>query len=437
MHLLRLPLLKKGISGNVSLRSMSINTSIDIVNPANGSTIATVSADTEQHVREKILDAKNAVRDWKETPLQERKEIMRKFASNLQKSREEIAQVLTHEMGKPITQSRNEANATVGRVNWFIDNVEKAISEQLISRGNGMVEKITYEPLGVVANISAWNYPLFVGSNVLVPALLTGNAVLYKPSEITTLTGLFMVKLLHQAGVPADVLAPVVGGGAVGSYLLKEYPFHDNKRAQSNTWVDGVFFTGSVATGKKIATAAGSLPIKVQLELGGKDPSYVCEDVDVGKAVDSLADGAFYNNGQSCCSVERIYVHKKIAKEFIEKFVATVKTFKMGDPLDVETYLGPLARPQQAEFLSFQVQDAVSKGAKLLHGGAPTKVPGLSGVFFEPTVLTDVNHTMSVMAEESFGPIIGIQAVENDDEAIRLMNDNNYGLTSGIYTKDE
>jgi acyl-CoA reductase-like NAD-dependent aldehyde dehydrogenase len=260
-----------------------------------------------------------------------------------------------------------------------------------------------------------------VGANVFVPALLTGNAVLYKPSEYATLTGLEIGKLLHASGVPQDVFAVVVGGGRVGIELLKEP-------------VDGVFFTGSYNTGKRIAEAVAGRMVKLQLELGGKDPTYVCEDVDVAAAAASLADGAMYNTGQSCCSVERIYVHERIHDAFVAAFVKEVQGFRVGEPIDEATYIGPLTRSQQVKVLAMQVADATAKGATLLVGGHALDRPG--GHWFEPTVLTNVNHEMAVMREESFGPIIGIQKVSGDDEAVRLMNDTEYGLTAGVYTKD-
>lgn len=285
-----------------------------------------------------------------------------------------------------------------------------------------MTEVIKREPLGVVANISAWNYPFFVGTNVLVPALLTGNSVLYKPSEYSTLTGMNMVEMLQKAGFDQSVQIVVGTGQEVGNAILK-------------SGINGVFFTGSYPTGKRIAeTVAGDL-IKVQLELGGKDPVYVHSDADAKNAAEGLADGAMYNTGQSCCSVERIYVHKAIAKQFVEEFVKTVDSFKMGDPADKGTYIGPLTRAPQMDVLDAQVKDALAKGAKLLRGGK--RVANSPGNYYEPTVLVNVNNSMEVMREESFGPIIGIQEVASPEEAVQLMNDSPYGLTSGVYTKDE
>jgi acyl-CoA reductase-like NAD-dependent aldehyde dehydrogenase len=284
-----------------------------------------------------------------------------------------------------------------------------------------MHEQISHAPLGVVANISAWNYPWFVGCNVIVPALLTGNAVLYKPSEHATLTGLAITRLLHESGVPADVMQCVVGGGAVGAALLAQR-------------IDGLFFTGSHATGQRIAAALAARLVKVQLELGGKDPMYVRADVDVKAAAESLADGAMYNTGQGCCSVERIYVHAAVHDAFVAQFVQTVKAMQAGDPMDASTYIGPLTREPQLAVLQAQVADALAKGAQLLCGGRRSAGPGWG---FEPTVMANCNHTMELMREESFGPIVGIQKVASDEEAVALMNDTRYGLTAGVYTKDE
>ena len=334
---------------------------------------------------------------------------------------ETLAKTLTQEVGKPLAQSRNELNGFLARIDFFLAATEETLAPRQVYDEGGMREVITHDPLGVIANISAWNYPYFVGANVFVPALLTGNTVLYKPSEFATLTGLEIGKLLHLSGIPQDVFAVAIGTGEVGRAVLAQR-------------VDGVFFTGSYATGARIAQEVGPRMIKLQLELGGKDPAYVCEDVDVAAAAASLADGAMYNAGQSCCSVERIYVHESLHDAFVERFVATVKGFKVGDPMAADTYIGAITRAPQLAVLDAQVADAKAKGATLRTGGE--RLPG-PGNWYAPTVFTHVNHTMELMREESFGPIIGIQKVRNDDEAVRLMNDTRYGLTAGVYTNDE
>ena len=334
---------------------------------------------------------------------------------------ETLARTLTHEVGKPIRQSRNELNGLLGRIDFFLAASGAMLRDEKVFDDQKLEERIVHEPLGVVANISAWNYPYFVGGNVFVPALLAGNAVLYKPSEFATLTGIHIAELLHEAGVPRDVFVPVIGDAATGKALLRQP-------------VDGVFFTGSLATGEKIAARAAERMIKVQLELGGKDPIYVCEDVDIAAAASAVADGAFYNTGQSCCSVERIYVHESIHDAFVRAFVDEVRGYKLGDPMDESTYIGAITRRPQLEILRKQVADAKRKGARLLLGGNVVK---RKGNWFEPTVFADVDHSMTLMKDESFGPIIGIEAVADDDAAVDLMNDTEYGLTAGVYTKDE
>jgi len=396
---------------------------VKILNPADGSLIRELADDDAQAVAAKYARARAAQPAWAAVPMEGRIAAIDTFKKIIEKKKNTLAETLTRETGKPVAQARNELNALAGRIDFFLQKTQAALApETVLDDAPGkLAERITHEPLGVVANISAWNYPYFVGSNVFVPALLAGNAVLYKPSEFASLTGLAIGEMLHAAGVPADVFCVLTGAGATGAALVDQA-------------VDGVFFTGSYATGARIAAACAPRMVKLQLELGGKDPSYVCEDADVKTAAESLADGAMYNAGQSCCSVERIYVHERSYDSFIAAFAATVKGFRAGDPMDEATYLGPLARSPQLATLERQVADAVAKGAKLLTGGKRVARPGN---WFEATVLSNVDHRMELMREESFGPVIGIQKVAGDEEATRLMNDTEYGLTAGVYTPDE
>jgi acyl-CoA reductase-like NAD-dependent aldehyde dehydrogenase len=395
---------------------------LKVINPATDAVLADVPVDDPGTFQSKMVMAMLAQQTWAGRPLTERLGIIRRFRTLLVDRKETLAQKLTSEVGKPITQSRNEIEGTLGRIDFFLEKVPQVLSDEIVLKdpAQRLEEKITFEPLGMIVNISAWNYPYFVGSNVFLPALLTGNAVLYKPSEFATLTGLAIGELLKEAGLPDGVFTVFTGGGDVGAELLK-------KR------VGGVFFTGSYATGKKIAEAVAGRMIRVQLELGGKDPVYVCDDVDVKAAAEATADGAFYNTGQSCCAVERIYVHRKIHEPFVAAFLKTVQGFKIGDPTDPATYIGPLARAVQVAVLEDQVADAVAKGARLLCGGKRMDRPGN---YFEPTVLLDAKHDMKVMRDESFGPIIGIMAVDGDEDALKLMQDTEYGLTAGVYSKD-
>jgi acyl-CoA reductase-like NAD-dependent aldehyde dehydrogenase len=390
-------------------------------NPADGTPLADVAVDTAAAVRRKYQRARAGQAAWARLPFGKRQATLARFRERIVAMHETLARTLTHEVGKPIRQSRNELNGLLSRIDFFLAEARKALRSERVftDAAQKLDERITHEPLGVIANISAWNYPYFVGSNVFVPALLAGNAVLYKPSEYATLTGLHIAEMLAEAGVPDDVFVPVIGDGTTGAALLRQP-------------VDGVFFTGSYATGVRIAAATGRRMIKTQLELGGKDPVYVCEDVDVGAAAAGIADGAFYNTGQSCCSVERIYVHAAIFNAFVEAFVAEVKSYRIGDPMDEATYIGAVTRRPQLGVLKAQVADARRRGATLLCGGHAIKG---KGNWFEPTVLVGVDHSMAVMRDETFGPVIGIQKVGGDAEAIALMNDSDYGLTAGVYTQ--
>ena len=394
---------------------------IDIHNPATGERITSIEADDAATVAAKAQRARRAQPAWAALPLAERQACVRRFATGVQAELDDLAVIMTRETGKPIRMARNELNGLMGRIEFFLGAVAAATATETVHADGGMTEQIEHVPLGVVANISAWNYPWFVGGNVFVPALLTGNAVLYKPSEYATLTGLAIERLMHAAGVPRDVFIAVVGGGQTGQALL-EQP------------IDGLFFTGSHATGARIAQALGPRMVKLQLELGGKDPTYVCEDADPRAAAESLADGAMYNTGQGCCSVERIYVHERIHDAFVAAFVETVRGFRTGDPMDEGTYIGAITRAPQLAVLEGQVADALARGATLQCGGHRRPGPGNG---FEPTVLTGVNHSMEIMREESFGPVVGIQKVSGDAEAVALMNDTRYGLTAGVYTPDE
>jgi acyl-CoA reductase-like NAD-dependent aldehyde dehydrogenase len=394
---------------------------LEVTNPATGEVVRRVETDTPATVAQKAKAARAAQPAWAARPLEERLDAIRRFRAFLVARKEGLARTLTTEVGKPIRQSRNELDGILPRLDFFLAQTAPALADEEVFRDAGMREVVAREPLGVVANVSAWNYPYFVGSNVFVPALLAGNAVLYKPSEFSTLTGLAIAEMMHEAGVPREVFTPVIGAGPVGAALVDQP-------------VDGVFFTGSYATGQRIAAAAGARMVRVQLELGGKDPVYVCDDVDVAKAAASVADGAFYNTGQSCCSVERVYVEAGIHDAFVDAFLAEVKAFVVGDPLDERTYVGPVTRRAQLDALDRQVADAKAKGAQARVGGARRPGPGF---WFDPTVLTGVDHAMEVMREETFGPVIGIQAARDDEEALRLMNDTSYGLTAGVYSRDE
>ena len=390
-----------------------------IINPATEEIITDVAEDTIESIAEKFQLLKEGQQLWANIAVEKRIECIVRFHELLDEQKEELAKTLTSEMGKPLQQSYNELNAARARIKYFTDNSAKYLAEEWITTEGATKEKIVYEPLGVIANISAWNYPFLVGVNVFIPALIGGNAVFYKPSEYSTLTGLHIQRLLLLAGIPENCFQTAIGKGSVGEQLL-QLP------------LDGYFFTGSYRTGKYIAEKVAAKLMPCQLELGGKDPLYVMDDVaDIDTVAANVLEGVVYNNGQSCCAVERIYVHEKIYDQFIESFAAQAKKLVIGDPLDPKTEAGPLSRKEQMEFLISQINDAEDKGATVLVGG---KMLNRDGYFIEPTVLVNVNHHMKIMMEESFGPVIGIQKVKDDEEAIQLMQDTEYGLTAAIYS---
>ena len=393
-----------------------------VANPATGETLARLPSDDAAAIAAKYRRARAAQPRWAATPIDDRLAALGRFRALAVSRAEELAKLLTTEVGKPIAQSRNELKGLVARIDFFLAESPPVLAAHTVHAepDGSLEERISREPLGVVANVSAWNYPWFVGSNVFVPALAAGNSVLYKPSEFACLTGLEIARMMAASGVPEDVFVPVVGAGDAGAALV-EQP------------VDAIFFTGSAATGERIARATAGRMVKLQLELGGKDPVYVCDDVEVERAAASVADGAFYNTGQSCCSVERVYVNERIFDRFVEAFVAEVRGYRVGDPMDESTYIGPLARAAQIEVLESQVADAVAKGATVLTGGRRLARPGN---WFEPTVLAAVDHSMSVMRDETFGPLIGLMPAADDDAAVALMNDTPYGLTAGVFTPD-
>ncbi|HEY8734171.1 MAG TPA: aldehyde dehydrogenase family protein [Puia sp.] len=395
---------------------------MQIINPATEEIISDIPEDNQETLGTKFLLLKTAQPDWSGSGIAHRVKIMQRFSANLGNQIENIAAVLTSEVGKPIQQSRNEIIGARTRINWLAENAEKYLGEEQMTVTTGMEEKISYDPLGVVCNISAWNYPWLVGVNVFVSALLAGNAVMYKPSEYALLTGLEIEKLLKQSGVPSDVFQIAIGAKDVGVLLL-DLPF------------DGYFFTGSYHTGKYIYEKCASKMVPCHLEMGGKDPLYVADDIaDIKQVAAATADGAFYNNGQSCCSVERIYVHEAVYDEYIREFEKEVKSWKVGLPTETGVYFGPLTRKAQLEVLEGQVADSISKGARILLGGK--RIKG-KGYFFEPTIVINVTHEMVVMKEESFGPLIGIMKVKNDEEAVRLMSDTDYGLTAAVYSTEK
>ncbi|MGQ0824164.1 MAG: aldehyde dehydrogenase family protein [Actinomycetota bacterium] len=393
--------------------------SIEIHNPADGELVRAVAITEPSEIAQKLARARRAQSAWAARPYAERAALLRAFRDLLAAEIDECAVLTTTEMGKPIRQARTEITAVLDRIDWNIDHAGEVTAVRVVRHGGELEERVTCEPVGVVVHISAWNYPYFVALNSIAPALLCGNAVLYKPSELATLTGLRIVDVMHRAGVPVDIVQTVVGPGATGAALVDED-------------VDMVCFTGSYATGQLVATAADRL-MRLQLELGGKDAAYVCDDVDVVAAAIGVANGAFYNAGQSCSATERVYVHSDIWDVFVDAFVEVVRQYRVGDPTDEATDIGPLARAAALDVLDDQVREAVQRGARLGCGGERLDRPGN---WFAPTVLVDVDDGMRLMRDESFGPVIGLARVVDDDDAIARMDDTRYGLGAAVFSRD-
>src|SRR5882757_1115450 len=358
-----------------------------ILNPATEEVLQELTEDTAASVQEKFELLKKGQVDWAKRPLEERIACIARFYDLLDTEKKELAATLTAETGKPLQQSYNELNGARSRIRYFLDHSVKYLSEEWVVTEGATREKIVYEPLGVIANISAWNYPYLVGMNVVIPALIAGNTVCYKPSEYTILTGMHIARLLYESGIPEACFQTVIGKGSVGEYLL-QLPF------------DGYFFTGSYKTGRYIAGKVASKLVPSQFELGGKDPLYVMDDVeDIDKTAAAALEGEVYNNGQSCCAVERIYVQESVYESFVRAYTEQARKMVVGDPKEAATEIGSLSRPAQLEFLLAQLGVGVLRGPMLLCGGERIR---RKGYFIEPAVLVDVNHDMKLMMEESF-----------------------------------
>ncbi len=397
---------------------------IQVINPATESVFTRLEQTTSDQIRSILVKAKAAAKQWRHVPLGERIQATHRFLEAFTDQSEAIALEITSQMGKPITQSRNEIKTMRNRAEYMASIAEHALADVIISNGTSERKRIAHSPLGVVVDVAAWNYPLLIAVNVVAPAIIAGNAVILKHASLTPLCGVRFEEAYRKTGLLPDGLMTAV--------------IADRKRAESllkSPEVDAVFFTGSVEGGRNVYKTITDRFIDCGLELGGKDPAYVRADVDLAKVVPNVADGCFYNAGQSCCGVERIYVHRSIYDRFLEAMLREVATYRLGDPTDPQTYLGPLAMNKTIDTMNEQIDKATRGGAKVLCGGKATKVNG-KGRYYEATVVAHCKNTMDIMREENFGPIVGIMPVNDDEEAVRMMNDNAYGLTASIWTGD-
>ena len=417
-----------------SVRSAS-GASFDVVSPVDGTTVvSTVRADDDVSVAMKFVSASQAQKNgvWSSIRWEDRAARIRDFAERVRDDAGEIASIITAETGKPATQSRMEVNASARRVTDLVAMCDRARarmeSNSVRASSSSVTEKVTHEPVGVVAHVSAWNYPAFLAVNVLVPALLAGNSVLHKPSELSPGVSERLRTLLLQSDVPSEVFQVCQGGADVGTALV---------RLQG---LGAVAFTGSRVVGTEVATVAARSHTRTVLELGGVDAAYVRPNVaDVARAAASIASGAFHNAGQGCCAVERVYVHRDVYDSFVDAFVAEARKYRAADPALATTNLGPLTSRGAVERVAAHVDDAVRAGAHVLYRGeAPTQ----GGGYFHPVVvvggdaLRGSQRQRMITADETFGPVAAVVPVHDDEEAIEAMNDSSYGLTASVYTSD-
>lgn len=408
------------------------NTLIDTKQPELFQTISPVDEQVyierplngEDDIEHILSRAKEAQKSWRRLSLPERQSYLLKALDSLLANAEDIAAEITHQMGRPISQSAGELRGLEERARYMIDIAPKALSDISPDPIDGFKRYVKREPLGVVAIIAPWNYPYLTSVNGIFPALLAGNVVVLKHSHQTPLVADRYREAFTVAGLPDGV------------FQTLDLTHADTEILMADPRVDFVNFTGSVKGGHAVQQAISKKFIAAGLELGGKDPAYVRHDADLSVAIETLVDGAFFNSGQSCCGIERIYVDAKIYDEFVEGFVALTKSYKLGDPTDEETNLGPMVRTDAADYVRSEIAKAVSQGARALIDEELFPKSQKGTPYLAPQVLVDVDHSMSFMTEEIFGPAVGIMKVSSDEQALSLMNDSAYGLTASIWTQD-
>ena len=397
-------------------------TMIQCISPIDGSVYAERPAMSLEAATEAVGRARKAQKAWARRPLEDRVQLVLKGVARLNEMSDEVVPELAHMMGRPVRYG-GEYKGFNERSNYVAAIAADSLAPLVVEASDKFERRIEREPHGVVFVIAPWNYPYMTAINTIAPALMAGNTVVIKHATQTLLVGERMVRAFVEAGVPDDVFINLFLDHATTSALIAAGNFNF------------INFTGSVEGGRSIERAAAGTFAGLGLELGGKDPGYVMEDADLEAAVDTLMDGATYNSGQCCCGIERIYVHESLYDAFVEKSVAWVSNYKLGNPLDPETTLGPMANKRFAKVVREQIADAVSKGAKALVD--PKLFPADDGgAYIMPQILVNVDHSMTFMKEETFGPAVGIMKVKSDEEALELMNDSPYGLTASLWTQD-
>ena len=395
-----------------------------VVSPIDGQELCRREYAKPSDIEQAVKAAKQAQAAWFASGLAERKAKIGAAIDWLVAHKDEVAAAITHSMGRPISQSPGEVKGLEERARYMLSIADTALADIVPEEKAGFKRFLRREPVGVVLVMAPWNYPFLTAVNAIVPALAAGNVVLLKHSSQTP-----QVAELFQAAFDAADLP-------VGVFQSLHMNHADTDALLQSDAVDFVAFTGSVNGGHQVQAAISKRFIGAGLELGGKDPAYVRADADVASAAENLVDGAFFNSGQSCCGIERIYVHASVYEAFVQAFVAVTQQYRLGNPTDANTNLGPMVRSSAADFVRAQIAEAVAQGAKSLVDEAAFPASQVGTAYLSPHVLVNVNHNMRVMREESFGPVVGIMAVQDDEEAIRLMNDSDFGLTASIWTQD-
>jgi succinate-semialdehyde dehydrogenase/glutarate-semialdehyde dehydrogenase/succinyl-CoA reductase len=394
------------------------NNKIEIVNPATEEIIQEYEIITKEQIDDRVKKAQNTFQDWKKDA-SKRTDLLHDFANELRKDKENLAMTATNEMGKAIKEARSEVEKCAWVLEYYADNGQILSTDEVVNT-DARKTVIKFQPVGVIGSIMPWNFPYWQALRFAAPSLMVGNTIVLKPASATMQCGIEIEKAFNKAGFPDGVFQTLVGDSTIAESLI-------------DSDINAVTFTGSIPVGAKVAQRATSQLKKTVLELGGSDPFIVCEDADVEKASSGAVKGRFINCGQSCIASKRFIVVKKVANEFIEKFVQKAERLKVGDPLSDDTDVGPLVNASGLKKIDSQVKESVKEGAEVLTGGEQL---GKKGYFYRPTVLKNVNPKMSIAQEEVFGPVAPIIVAGDEVEAIELANDSEYGLGASIWTQD-
>jgi acyl-CoA reductase-like NAD-dependent aldehyde dehydrogenase len=395
------------------------------VSPVDGRVYVERPLATSEEINEALSKARHAFVEWRNTPIAERTSILTRFCDEFESRRDKIAEEITWQMGRPARYAPNEVRGTLERARHMIAIAPQALEDLDVGPRENFRRFVRREPLGVVFTVAAWNYPLLIAVNSVVPALMAGNVVVLKHSAQTPLAAERFAECLAAAGLPNGV------------FQVLHASHDDTDRIIRDPRVDFVAFTGSVAGGHAVQRAAATRFIGVGLELGGCDPVYVRHDANLAHAIENIVDGAYFNSGQSCCGLQRVYVHHGLYQKFTEGFVELTRQYNLGDPTDAATTLGPLVRTAAADSVRSQIQASIAAGAIGAIDDSKFVAARAGTPYVAPQVLLNVDHRMPVMREEIFGPVAGIMRVSSDDEAVDLMNDSDFGLTAAIWTEDE